>query len=43
LLEIVGATHATGRLASRLNRREQQCYENADNGDYNQQLNERKT
>jgi hypothetical protein len=43
LLEIVAALHAPRRLARGLHRRQQQRHEDANDGDYHQQLNEGKT
>ena len=43
LLEIVLALAAAGRFAGRLNRRQQQGDEDADDGDHDQQLNQSKS
>src|SRR5262249_6921285 len=43
LLEVVGARHAVGRFAHLLYGRHEQANEHGDDGDYHQQLNERKT
>ena len=40
LLEVVAAAHATGSLAGCLDRRQQQTYQHADDGDNNQQFDE---
>jgi hypothetical protein len=43
LLQIIDALAAPRRLAGRLNRRQQERDQNADNGYYDQQLNQRET
>jgi hypothetical protein len=43
LLHIVGALHTSGRFPSRLYCRQKQSHQNADNGNDDQQLHQRKT
>jgi hypothetical protein len=43
LLEIISATHSSRGLSSRLNRRQQECNQNTDDGDDNQQFDERES
>ena len=43
LLEVVDALGAAGRFAGRLNRRQQQRHQDANNGDHHQELDEGKT
>ena len=43
LLDIVGALGAAGRLARRLNCRQQQRHQDADDGDHHQKFDERET
>jgi hypothetical protein len=43
LLHLVGAARSPGRFAGRLHSGQQECHENANDGDYHQQLNERET
>ena len=38
LLYVVAALHSSGRFAGRLNRWQEQAYQDANNGDYHQQL-----
>ena len=42
LLEVVAALHTAGGLAGRLHRRQEQPNQDADDGDHDQQLDERK-
>ena len=42
LLEVVDALAAAGRFARGLNRRQQECYENANDRDHHEQFDERK-
>jgi len=42
LLHVIATAHAAAGFASGLNSGQQQCYKNANNRDYDQQLNERK-
>ena len=43
LMLVVAATGLPGRLASELDRRQQQCDQDPDHGDHHQQLHERET
>ncbi len=42
LLEVVGALHATGCFACLLNGRQQESYQNADDGDDDEEFDKRK-
>ena len=42
LLEVVLALHPPGRFAGSLHRRQEQCHQDADDGDDDEQLNQRK-